>query len=301
MNNCKACTKSFSDFVGLKAHLKRTKLCRDWMELLTNPTILPPEPKSEFVPTAALRNSTCFEIDSFDNKLVEKIQQTYESSDLIEPMVWEFQCVSCHKIFSTKSNLNKHVKRTLICQKWEKYHSIQTRQDYSKVGSYNSLKVSRKISAFEALPAIPMHHIVWNLYLTDKDSIVDYKKHKIDLVVCLMPESEFLEYSKKSQNTKFVNLEYNEHTKQSINIEEYKLIGIELTKLQEERKNTLIVCNNGYQRSLPFLCYYLVNEHNDEYPTIESVLDLVLSQLDPQNYLSLKPGYITSIKQLNLF
>jgi len=41
--------------------------------------------------------------------------------------------------------------------------------------------------------------------------------------------------------------------------------------------------------------------HKDEYPTIESVLDLILSQLDTKNYLSLKPGYVSSIKQLDLF
>jgi hypothetical protein len=44
-------------------------------------------------------------------------------------------------------------------------------------------------------------------------------------------------------------------------------------------RNVLVFCNNGYQRSIPFLVYYLTNYHSDEVPSIEKAVELILSQL----------------------
>jgi hypothetical protein len=36
-------------------------------------------------------------------------------------------------------------------------------------------------------------------------------------------------------------------------------------------RNVLLFCNNGFQRSLPFLVYYMVNFHPPSYPTYDTV------------------------------
>lgn len=53
---------------------------------------------------------------------------------------------------------------------------------------------------------------------------------------------------------------------------------------QKENRNVLIFCNNGYQRSLPFLCYYLTIYHSDEMPNIRKALQTILSQVDKENF-----------------
>ena len=61
-----------------------------------------------------------------------------------------------------------------------------------------------------------------------------------------------------------------------------------IKELQINRENTLIFCNNGYQRSLPFICNYLITHHNDEVPNLDRALDIVLSQADKTNFSNIK-------------
>lgn len=280
---CKACNKQFKTTKLLNEHTKRTKLCRDWIEFLN------------------------IKRDTFDTRLVERIQTIYENIKPIDNT--QFICKSCHKEFSTKSNLNKHIKRTLICQKWDKYHTLQDRDiNYNNITSlkdscYNSITYKDNIEFYEfiPLPSIPMYHIVWNLYLTDKESIIDsYSKYDISNVICIMPEKSYNNY-KTNQDVTYINVEYNDHNMSfsDKDINRYDNICKLLLELQDERKNALIVCNNGYQRSLPFICYYLLKYHNNEYPNIESIIDLVLSQIDKENYSKLRNKYIDSMKNLN--
>ena len=66
------------------------------------------------------------------------------------------------------------------------------------------------------------------------------------------------------------------------------------------RRNTIVLCNNGFQRSLPFLCYYLVNYHSDEVPDLDKALDIILPQVSKEAY-SEKNTYLERIGRLSIF
>ena len=57
-------------------------------------------------------------------------------------------------------------------------------------------------------------------------------------------------------------------------------------------------CNSGYQRSIPFLCYYLLKYHSNEAPNIEKAIELILPQIDRANYAQTKEKYIESMTTL---
>jgi hypothetical protein len=116
-----------------------------------------------------------------------------------------------------------------------------------------------------------------------------------------MPKDEFCKYKTQKEETKFYNLSYNDHkqTFEDSELKGYEKMSNKLIELQKDNKNALIVCNNGYQRSLPFLCYYLVKYHGDEF-NIDSAIEMILSQVDKKNCMDLKDKYIKTIQKLNL-
>ena len=65
-----------------------------------------------------------------------------------------------------------------------------------------------------------------------------------------------------------------------------------------DRKNVLVFCNNGYQRSIPFLTYFLTQYHKDEYPDIDTALNMILIQSDKLNFNTNKPLYLESISSI---
>lgn len=276
---CKACQKKFTNTGLLNNHLNKTILCKKWIEILKCPV----------------------EKQEFDEKIVSRIQSIYDGSKKIPIINSELLCLSCHKEFSNVGNLNKHIKRNIICSKWDRYHKLQEREDYNlDTDIYN---INSTMSPFVKLPNIPMHHIIWNLYLTDKESkIDDYSKYNIDLVICIMPSYSYDKWKncKEGTNVEFINLEYTDHSPvlKNSEIKGYKNMAEKLIILQKDRKNALIICNNGYQRSLPFISYYLTNYHKDEVPDVSKALDIILYQLDPKNYNKTKPKYTELITDL---
>ena len=64
------------------------------------------------------------------------------------------------------------------------------------------------------------------------------------------------------------------------------------------RENVVVLCNSGYQRSLPFLCYYLVRHHTEEVPDVGRAIDIILPQVYKTGYASLRDRYVTDITGL---
>ena len=120
----------------------------------------------------------------------------------------------------------------------------------------------------------------------EADVLPHMNANKIKQMICIMPKEDFEKYQNKFK-IEMTNLEYNGHEEvlMESQVEEYDKMCKRLLELQDNRENTLVVCNNGYQRSLPFLCYYLLNHHQDEYPTLQRCLDMILSQVDKTNYM----------------
>jgi hypothetical protein len=125
--------------------------------------------------------------------------------------------------------------------------------------------------------------LIWNLYLTDKLTKlthIDLEREKIAHIVAILPSKEEFEgLSKDIGGTPYTVLEYGESHTTELPLDEYNRIAMVIDMLgkmpQDKDRNILVFCNNGYQRSLPFLVYYLMNFHKDEFPTVESAVKLI--------------------------
>jgi hypothetical protein len=145
-------------------------------------------------------------------------------------------------------------------------------------------------SDVEPMPPSQTYHIIWNLLLADKQLELTPEAlaaDNINHIVAILPaKSEFEKLNTQIPDCPFTVLEYGyEHTTQ-INQAQYQACGEMIDSMARApgRHNILIFCNNGYQRSIPFLVYYLTKFHADEVPTVGRAVEIILSQVDRANY-----------------
>ena len=183
-------------------------------------------------------------------------------------------------------------------------------RDYKKIKKGLNIMYSQ-FSALPSdfLPSSPtsVHHIIWNLTLTDKLTKLNkemIKENKVKHILAILPnKQEFEELNKEIPDITYDVLEYgNQHTTK-IDFDEYNKYGDKIDKIAKENKsgmdrNVLILCNNGYQRSIPFIVHYLTTFHKDEIPTIEKAVDLILSNVDKENYMKTKNDVLCNINKL---
>ena len=120
-------------------------------------------------------------------------------------------------------------------------------------------------------------------------------------IVAILPRSaDFLELNKNIQGVPYTVLEYGDTHTATIDKDAFNSCGafIDALAKKEGRGNVLVFCNNGYQRSIPFLVYYLTTFHADEVPTVEKALSIILSQVDKANYMKVLADTLISIKKL---
>ena len=158
---------------------------------------------------------------------------------------------------------------------------------------------------FEAPPPSKVYHIIWNILLTDKQFSLtqeNLKENKIGHILAILPtENDFT--TLYSGDTPYSVLDYGNVHEPSIDISRFQTIGKFIDYLarnskNDSERNVLIFCNNGYQRSIPFLSYYLTQFHRDECPTISKAIDLILPQVDKLNYLSLRENSIDAVTKI---
>lgn len=153
-------------------------------------------------------------------------------------------------------------------------------------------------------PPSKTYHIIWNLLLADKQleltqDTID--SEKICHIMAILPHTaDFLQLNTQIKDVPFTVLEYGDMHTPSIDKDLFKGCGemIDSIAKKEGRRNVLVFCNNGYQRSIPFLVYYLTTFHNNEVPTIEKALSIILSQVDKANYNELMKSMIPIVRQL---
>ena len=126
-------------------------------------------------------------------------------------------------------------------------------------------------SAVVPLPPNKTHNIIGNVLLADKLLELSpelIKKEKIKHVIAILPENTDhpipIEHS---------ILRYSGHNPE-INFKQFETY-CNIIEDQPKETNVLIFCNNGYQRSIPFLVYYLINFHKEEFPTLEKAVEHV--------------------------
>jgi len=259
--HCIACDKDFRD---LDVHLGRTPLCRDWIDLL------------------GLHKNYHRE-RSFEQNVATIIQQNSMLSGIPS-----LTCMSCHKTFSNKGNLNKHIKRNLICQKWKDFHTVQKR---------DTLELGDEGWDFAPVPDVvpsKFFHIIWNLFLTDRHvtwTQEELRESNIQHIISILPVGA----KSNTESGEILQSTLRYHHTGELNLSDYDEMCQLLLKNQEERKNTLILCNSGYQRSIPFISYFLIKHHRDEVPNLEKALDIILPQISRENYLEEKEKYTLAL------
>jgi hypothetical protein len=157
---------------------------------------------------------------------------------------------------------------------------------------------------FEPPPPSLTKHIIWNLLLADKQlemtqEILD--KEKICHIVAILPKkSDFLLLNENVKDFPFTVLEYGDSHTTTVDKEAFKICGefIDSVARNAGSRNVLVFCNNGYQRSIPFLVYYLITFHSDEVPSISKALSLILSELDKTNYMNILAPTIESVTKI---
>jgi len=286
METCEACCKDYND---LKTHWERQPLCKNWIEKI----------------------KSCSIAKYLEDKLRGDEEENREE---------EFRCLSCEKKYTNLGNLNKHLRNSIICQKWSNYKSLEKIKEYIREGEEFFIENGIKIVGYEkqqnyynykknikndenlinekfSAPKYRLMHIIWNIFLIDKtfqltDEII--KENNIAHIYAILPnENEY----KQNVNCPYSILFYEGHsTYLDTKLFDKKIEEIE--KYRKERKNIFVYCNNGYQRSLPFICYYLTKHHQDEVPNVEKAIDIILPQVDKENYAKLRGKLIEQIENI---
>lgn len=160
-------------------------------------------------------------------------------------------------------------------------------------------------ATFEAPPPSKVYHIIWNILLADKQfplTSQNLQENKIGNIIAILPSKDDFE-KLYSGDINTIVIEYGDIHEPFIDKPNFQKIGQFIDDLARNAKNyskrnVLIFCNNGYQRSVPFLVYYLTHFHPDECPTISKAIDLILPQVDKLNYLSLRENTIEAVNKI---
>lgn len=261
MLSCEACQKVYSTPYNLKKHWKRQPLCEQWINL---------QPGLK---------------DFIDHKL------GLENKDHTETNT---TCMACKTSFANVGNLNRHLATSLICSKWDLYNDLEPIHGY----------IGKLYSEFDA-PKYSLCHIIWNVFLIDKEfaknpeMIEILKENNAKYVIAILPQDEGSENYDWLQNlgVDHTVMKYKGHNME-IDANEFDVQCNLIEQYRHKRENVFVFCNNGYQRSIPFLTYYLCKHHADEVPSIDQAIDIILPQVDKSNYSHLRDKYVESMQML---
>eukprot|EP00798_Chlamydomonas_sp_ICE-L_P017789 gene17789-24164_t len=233
------------------------------------------------------------------------------------------KCGICGTQFANVGNLNRHIDQSIMCAKWSMYSSLHPLEAYvwDKHDPHAStFSTDSPQPAYEAHASVPeesldpFHHILWNLFLTDKDSVLAHgdgllstymTKNNVKHVLAILPESGAGASTEEvvklacdgAENVTYTMMTYEGHDT-TIDFDTFDAESLHIDKHRARRENVLVFCNNGYQRSIPFLCYYLTKYHADEAATISKAIDLVLPHVDRVNFATARAGYVQSVTEL---
>ncbi len=264
MLSCEACHKVYSTHYNLKKHLKRQPLCERWMNLQGLSGL------KEFV----------------DEKI--RVLAAQNATENIQPNT---TCLACNTVFANVGNLNRHLATNTICSKWDLYNDLAPIQQY----------IGKSYHEFEA-PKYSLAHIIWNVYLVDKEFIKKddigeiLRENNVKYVIGILPAEHdgVCEGSVVAAGVEFHAMTYDGHD-MNIDRAQFDEQCAKIEAYRQRRENVFLFCNNGYQRSIPFLTYYLCHHHADEIPTIEMAIDTILPQVDKANYSKVRGDYVESM------
>ena len=373
---CSACSREYSTKSNLTKHHKNSPLCVQWIKyhhyddpakpldadvnILVRHRSTCSACKTNFIEVIDRVNENiisricqdCIVDESTSDKLdnipdiipdsisAELIQNNYDNNTSLHFNNGKFECISCSKKFTTQSNLNRHKRISIICEKWaahlpKKSEEISSQKDpyninnlsetksiddYYKPNEKNEVLLNTIKYTINEPSKDNLIHVIWNLFLCDKYQKIDQElidRNGIGYIITILPyESDYLTYipdklttdnpklsweDKDTDNSlPHYTIEYLDTHEDTIDQKLLTIYQDQSNKIEEVRKqknrNIIIFCNNGYQRSVPFICYYLLKYHPEEYSSLINVLQLVLGKVqdkpEPEymdEYLKLLP------------
>jgi hypothetical protein len=218
-------------------------------------------------------------------------------------------CGACSKVYDDAGGVEAHLTRQPLCEQL-----LALRADLKAMPAGET--ASDPEAAAQALadggheafaaPKYSLCHIIWNVFLMDKefasaqdlDAIV--QENNIRYIIAILPDAQVYADKVGSKMTVAVEHEvmlYDGHDA-AVDTVAFDRQCRKIEEHRGRRENVYVFCNNGYQRSIPFLCYYLTAYHPSEAPTVEKAIDLILPQVDRPNYAALRAGYVQSVTLL---
>jgi protein-tyrosine phosphatase len=311
---CQACHKEYSGFMGLLQHHTRNKMCKKWTDILEKNNDIAKKIQETYEESHNLRDpvhkcEACLKEFSNVGNLNKHFRGNPECQKLCAfgyatPETCRPDPDNASNTFPVEPTQNT---------KW--LGPDGTVSDYEIKGyrpftvEINFQAYDPKSNIFEEAPPkndSKLVHIIWNLMLTDKTQVSnideEISKNNIHHIIAILPDATDYESIKpKNSEISYDVLEYGTDHNPVISdemLEKYEECYEKMAEMQKSRKNVLIFCNNGYQRSLPFICNYLIKHHNDEVPDLDRALDIVLSQVDKENYSVVKEATKNSLLML---
>ncbi len=154
-------------------------------------------------------------------------------------------------------------------------------------------------------------HIIWNVLLGDKTTPVTpalITDNGLEMVVAIVPSAESL--PALPPGLAVTVLAYGQEHEPSLSaatLAAWDEVGARMDALARlppnaagKRRQALVFCNSGFQRSLPFLCRYLTRHHADEVPDLGAALDIVLPAVDRAGYVAARPRYLAAFTALGI-
>ena len=307
MLSCTACGRMYSTQGNLKRHLESSKVCEEWTRY---------KPDSRIYPQI-------YNIIQDNSITTSQVLQA-----LVPALNDDHTCKYCGKVFASGSALAKHMRSSVACDKWRLHELLlnaqrllsndllsQQQQSCSErlqsfvepdsdsitvVPAPTLMTAENSHAAFEA-PKYSIAHIIWNIFLVDKefaktqDMSTVCRDNKVTYIVAILPDDE--ERLETLPGVECSLMSYSGHDL-LVDITRFNIECEAIEARRAIRENVIVYCNSGYQRSIPFLCYYLFMHHRDEVPSLEQALDIILPQVDKNNYATVRPKYLESITSL---
>jgi hypothetical protein len=125
--------------------------------------------------------------------------------------------------------------------------------------------------------------IDWNVYVTDKFIPLterNLQTYNIGHIIAILPSKDELSSIITTGTTPYTLLAYGATHDEKLPIDDYERLGTMIREMRNNNKlvkgkNVLVFCNNGFQRSLPFLVYVLLNFQRQQYPRYQKVWDVL--------------------------
>ena len=241
---CAGCSKFYSNKANLKKHWARQPLCEEWIKLE-------------------------------ENGLKRYVEEEQDKPLASVETGGKLRCQVCHTVFANVGNLNRHRETNTVCKKWETYQNLSPILPYvSSSGKGNNCDTFTSKLTLE-------HY--WNVYFTESKLVVDEclfatcNDYNIVYVLVLLPTGEVQKMKVDSERKVLAYEGY--HAKFSVTEFDEELEKIKA--FEKENRSVLIFCSTGYQRLLPFLCYYVLKRGNNVYSSVKDAVSNILRYFNP--------------------